>query len=923
MYFLAEFQEASIFKDMIRTLLASLCDIVYRGIILFYQLFMAIGDATILNSVDIQKIFNRIGLILGIIMMFRLIFSFVQYILDPDKITDKETGVGGLIKKVIVVILALGLVNWVFEEAIKLQGIILEENVIGKIVLGVGSDEEIDMKEFGTMLSYTLFSNFYYQNPEMNEDALKDANSKGCGPDYFNPENGEFKRYISTFYDFEAVHKCVNEEGTAKANLFGNKIYYATFHGLEALIVGGFVLWILIMYTISLGVRVVKLAFLRIVSPVPILSYLSPKKSNSFSNWIKQCVMTYLDLFIRIAIIYFAMLLISIIFTRGATVGTSFAVDDSDQLLFIGLDKWFNIILVLGVLLFAKKIPDLLADLFPGMGGKGGLDLGFGLKSRTDFAGKGLVTRTAGAAIGAGAIGALGLLQGANRRINPFTTDANGNMLEKTKGQKVGERVRNTFSGFGMGVARGAWNGAHGGKISDNIKKGFNKQVASSMEANTFSARGGENYTSRFAYGLARQFGLPTAFEMMSEELDRNKKMAELGKQTSSQLGSNADSMESSTNRFKDKLASNDTNVKTPVDSGKMQAAIQYLSDAGIFAFDKNTNQWRLNYGTKNNPIYGEAVDGMQFGVIDDKFKKEHQGVTEEISRLREEKGKLVDRQSRYNSLKAQLDIASKEYERLDALNIKSGSEEERQFGIASQRVEYYKNELKALNFDEVGTAEMIKDLDARIKENVERQEAINVTKVEKKVAEAMDIEMMRGNYEDPVAREGYNTAKSELRANIKTIELEGSQLSASIDNSNKIAASEYKVAASVLTNMLDKLDHVDSDTTLSSLFTGIDDKNNEENWYTMNRDNDGKLVSVSIPIVNFDAAKNENGTHPNKTIEISNLFQLKDELTSYLRNFQRGKNEQGRQLDAKIQDREHDVAYLQAKLLDEFVKNK
>ena len=77
MLFLAEFQDAGVFKSMLRTLLVSLCDIVYRGIIMFYQLFMAIGDATILTSADVQKIFNRVGLILGIIMMFRLIFSFV------------------------------------------------------------------------------------------------------------------------------------------------------------------------------------------------------------------------------------------------------------------------------------------------------------------------------------------------------------------------------------------------------------------------------------------------------------------------------------------------------------------------------------------------------------------------------------------------------------------------------------------------------------------------------------------------------------------------------------------------------------------------------------------------------------------------------------------------------------------------------
>ena len=204
--------------------------------------------------------------------------------------------------------------------------------------------------------------------------------------------------------------------------MYGNKVYYATFHGLEALLVGGFVLWVLLMYTITLAVRVVKLAFLRIIAPVPILSYLSPKKSSGFSNWLKQCITTYLDLFIRIAIIYFAMLLINIIFSRGAMVGTSFPVNNSDTIMTVGLDKWFNILLVLGVLLFAKKLPEILGEIFPIMSGKGGLDFGLGLKSRTDFAGKGLVKRTAGAALGMGLIGAQGLKQGIERKLkNPLS----------------------------------------------------------------------------------------------------------------------------------------------------------------------------------------------------------------------------------------------------------------------------------------------------------------------------------------------------------------------------------------------------------------------------------------------------------------------------------------------------------------------
>lgn len=469
MLFLTE--ESGIMLSLIRTILMAFCNVIYKLIIYVYELFIAIGSATILNSDQIQVIYNRVGLILGIIMIFRLIFSFVQYMINPDKITDKETGVGSIIKKIMVVIIALGMTDWVFEKAFDLQEIILEENTIGKIVLGVPEEENIDMSEFGVLFSYELFSNFFYQNPDKQDSGT-------CSSSFFEQK---LPSYVYAYKDYEVVNQCLN---SSSGTIISNGEYYAHFDGLEALVIGGIVLWILLMYTITLAVRVVKLAFLRIVAPIPILSYIAPKKDTAFQRWIKQCVTTYLDLFIRLAIIYFCMLMISIIFTSDEVIINSSKYLSSAS----SLNKYFNIILILGILLFAKKLPEILGEIFPSMSGKGGLDLGLGLKSRTDFVGASVAKKLPGAAIGS--VTSAGVDSVARFRTN----------LKQGKGIK--KAVIGGVGGLAFGSARGLYHGYKGGTPIKGLKEAYGKTREVDDKYDTMIAEGGTTmgiYKSKFS----------------------------------------------------------------------------------------------------------------------------------------------------------------------------------------------------------------------------------------------------------------------------------------------------------------------------------------------------------------------------------------------------------------------------------------
>ena len=73
-----------------------------------------------------------------------------------------------------------------------------------------------------------------------------------------------------------------------------------------------------------------------------------------FSRWLKQCTKTYLDLFIRLIAIYFAVYMCQIF------MNTSFDVPETNGL----NDLIIRAILMLGTLMFAKQLPKFLEELF-------------------------------------------------------------------------------------------------------------------------------------------------------------------------------------------------------------------------------------------------------------------------------------------------------------------------------------------------------------------------------------------------------------------------------------------------------------------------------------------------------------------------------------------------------------------------------
>lgn len=605
-WFIDEIGEA--IYEGLRALLMSLCEAIYSLIMLAFKLFMVIGEANILDNDIVVGIYQRVGLILGIFMLFKLTFSFIQMLVSPDQLTDKEKGAGKIIMKVVVVIVLLAMTPSLFNEAYKLQHAVVKQQVIGRVILG---NTELNMNNFSSLFSYYVFSNFYKYSGTPDDDG-------NCTEDFYDKE---FKNSILDDGSFALAGKCLNVK-TGDDNG-----YVTIFDGWTAIAVGIFVLYVIVVYVVTLGMRVAKLAFLQLIAPIPILSYISPQKETAFNKWVKQCISTFLDLFIRMAIIYFAMLMLYLLIdsdVNGALISST-GLSQTDPLL-----GWVKLIIVLGVLLFAKKAPELISDMFPGFGGKGGLDFGLGLKSRTDIAGKGLIKRAASVAATAPVMAGQRAIQNFNRK-----------KLDKQTGELKNRngliRVGAALIGAASGTARGLYYGARDEKILGGVKAGVSSQNKSSEKTNAWVASGGTSFVGRATTNVASKLGVATRHDKnqatighYEEEQKRHKGVADVTNKVRTDSDSVMDRAKSKINVNENLLGSDGLNIMVKA-TGMTQAE---LSKIGI------TSNTSIGDASSLSKLASDRLK-EQLKVLDD--TEINKAAFTKVSSIKDEKGNNIE----------------------------------------------------------------------------------------------------------------------------------------------------------------------------------------------------------------------------------------------------------------------------------------
>ncbi len=450
MFFLKDDSVLEMINEGLRGLWANLCEFIYPKIAEMYSVFMDLSK--LIYSDDLSAIYNKISLFLGIFMIFRLSFWLIEALMNPDILGDKAKAPGEMIKKVFLVVVLLGITPSIFKYAYKLQYEVVNSNVIGNIISD-NKTAKTEPKKFGGLLSAELFSIFYRPNYDEAGNILN-AENLDCSI-YTGTSDNNYEGYYYTILKnsgdlkYLSENRCLREKVEVEFTDTKEKVdaFVVDFDGLYATAVGIFVFWMILMYCISLGTRYVQLIFLQVIAPIPIMGYLSTDKDNMFSKWVKQCTTTYLDVFIRIIIINFTVWLISMVLSGNSAIPSD-----------LKKGGMITLFLVLGLLTFAKKAPELIQELLPKSVTKASGDFGLSWKKRTDamLGGKAIygTTTAVGKAgtVGLG-IGALTALRGA-----------------------AGGRGVGRLTGFVGGFARGVVNGGKKGTVGQNLKNSWQRQ---------------------------------------------------------------------------------------------------------------------------------------------------------------------------------------------------------------------------------------------------------------------------------------------------------------------------------------------------------------------------------------------------------------------------------------------------------------
>ena len=431
----------------IRGLIGVIVAALYGYIVDLYNVFMVISRVNILDDDYIKAIYNRVGMILGLFMLFKLSFSLIQSLIDPDKFTDKKNGFASIIYRSVIAIVLLGITPSIFKFARNFQNLIVgaddsSNNVLYRVV--VADDIVYPVSSFGQRLATDLFFSFFREDDNRHYDEGLEVREIDGEPflvvkNYATLKEDSYNGKIS--FDELVPYLSLKDAGQ----------YVFKWDIILSVAVGVAVLWILVNYCISIATRVIQLAYLQLVAPVPILSYIG-NPDGAFKKWINQCTKTYLDLFIRLIILYFIITLSgkALRFFEDANALSNYGIE-SDSMKFI-LVKVF---LLLGLLMFGKRVPELIKELFPGDG-----KFDFGVKSPKNLFNSIPGSKLAKGAVGLGAGMALG---GAGRVIGRLGHTAFNMKKAWSDNRGTGwKRLGSTLGAGAKGVGSAALGGVTG-----------------------------------------------------------------------------------------------------------------------------------------------------------------------------------------------------------------------------------------------------------------------------------------------------------------------------------------------------------------------------------------------------------------------------------------------------------------------------
>ncbi len=335
-----------------------------------YNTFATLATNEVISSDTIVSLRNNIYILVGIIALFRMAIFLITAILTPDKFTTTKDskGISNLFLRLILMLCAIVLSPWIFDELSTLQKTIVDDNIIMKLFLP-SSGKDIDSDDFNTnfvnagktMQKIVITSLIKPDEQLFGTETSTTTEREEYLTYYLNyefPDSAKSgKKFLKTLDGSDSTYNVVIREECRKKNacvkalsqyhqmimqsskggfklrrLTGyiggslemqdpyntdddgdtEDVYYYEYSAGLTTITAVFLTYVILSWGIDIAVRSVELAVLEVLSPLFMATIVVPE-SKYFNNWLKRFGKTYLDLFIKLGTIAIAILLISLV----------------------------------------------------------------------------------------------------------------------------------------------------------------------------------------------------------------------------------------------------------------------------------------------------------------------------------------------------------------------------------------------------------------------------------------------------------------------------------------------------------------------------------------------------------------------------------------------------------------------------------
>ena len=411
---------ASWFKETINLLMLWLCDMLYKVIGLLYQVFVSITQVNLFDRETFTQITRNMYVVMGIAMLFIFAYNIVLMIINPDD--KKSTGsTTKVVKETIISLVLVILLPTIFNWMYVFQNNIINSGIISSIILNnVGSNDNVDIScnysdygfdnyatysgtgiikgqgSFGSdnkideitqecnkfntktqkfkslkgayLVAPTILSAFYRPTNFTYDDCVTFVEQNHASGDFGTDDDKQI--CINYYYDVEYSKLSGDTSKFTKDKYLINSATDDTKEGMElnalfAIVAGVIAAIMYFSYCIEIGVRVAKLGVLQILSPIAVMLRIVPKQKEAFfDKWFKNVKDTYLDVFIRLLIINFALFAVSLIPGVIKTLFSSIGDIDSNGV----IQALATVFIILGILQFGKECPDLIKEFFGNSG---------------------------------------------------------------------------------------------------------------------------------------------------------------------------------------------------------------------------------------------------------------------------------------------------------------------------------------------------------------------------------------------------------------------------------------------------------------------------------------------------------------------------------------------------------------------------